>query len=74
MSVESTSEVMTKYFNSEHSDLSMMADDVFFTDMATGQEHHVPTAYCRCLITSITSPLMLQGKPRTRSSLTVKPS
>jgi len=30
---------MTKYFNSEHSDASMLADDVVFTVMGTGQEH-----------------------------------
>ena len=39
MSVESTSEVMTKYFNSGHSDVSLMAEDVVFTVMSTGQEH-----------------------------------
>ncbi len=39
MSVDSTREVMMKYFNSEHSDVNMMADDVIFTIMATGQEH-----------------------------------
>ena len=42
MSVESTREVVTKYLNSKHSDVSMMADDVVFTHMATGQEHHGP--------------------------------
>jgi steroid delta-isomerase-like uncharacterized protein len=40
MSVESTRETMLRYFNSEHSDVSMMAEDVVFTIMATGQEHH----------------------------------
>ncbi len=40
MTVESTRETMTRYFDSEHSDVSMMADDVVFTIMATGQEHH----------------------------------
>jgi steroid delta-isomerase-like uncharacterized protein len=39
MSIESTRAVMTRYFASQHSDLSMMADDVVFTVMATGQEH-----------------------------------
>jgi len=39
MSAETTREVMTKYFNSEHSDASMLADDVVFTIMGTGQEH-----------------------------------
>jgi steroid delta-isomerase-like uncharacterized protein len=33
---------MTQYFNSGHSDVSMMADDVVFTVMATGQEHKTP--------------------------------
>ena len=31
---------MLRYFNSEHGDVSMMADDVVFTIMATGQENH----------------------------------
>jgi steroid delta-isomerase-like uncharacterized protein len=42
MSIESTRETMLRYFNSEHSDVSMMASDVVFTIMATGQEHHTP--------------------------------
>jgi steroid delta-isomerase-like uncharacterized protein len=42
MSVESTRQTMTRYFDSEHSDLSMMADDVVFTHMATGDEHRGP--------------------------------
>ena len=40
MSVESTRETMQRYFNSEHGDASMMAEDVVFTVMATGQEDH----------------------------------
>jgi steroid delta-isomerase-like uncharacterized protein len=39
MTVERTREVMTKYLDSQHSDLSMMAQDVVFTNMATGEEH-----------------------------------
>ncbi len=39
MSIESTRAVMTEYFDSNHSDVSMMADDVLFTNMATGEEH-----------------------------------
>lgn len=39
MSVERTQQVMTQYFDSNHSDVSMMAEDVVFTVMATGQEH-----------------------------------
>ena len=40
MSVENTREVMTKYFNSKHADVSMMSKDVVFTIMPTAQEHH----------------------------------
>lgn len=39
MTVERTREVMTKYLDSQHGDLSMMAEDVVFTNMATGEEH-----------------------------------
>ena len=39
MSSESTRAVIKRYIESNHSDLSMMADDVVFTDMNTGQEH-----------------------------------
>ncbi len=38
MSVESTKETLLKYFSSEHGDVSMMAEDVVFTVMATGEE------------------------------------
>jgi steroid delta-isomerase-like uncharacterized protein len=39
MSVESTRKIITRYIDSGHSDVSMMADDVVFTVMATGQEN-----------------------------------
>ena len=39
MSIESTREAVTRYVDSNHSDLSMMAPDVVFTNMATGDEH-----------------------------------
>ena len=39
MTVERTREVMTRYLDSQHADLSMMAEDVVFTNMATGEEH-----------------------------------
>ena len=42
MSIESTRETMLRYINSEHGDVSMMANDVIFTIMATGQQHHTP--------------------------------
>ena len=44
MSIESTRQTMLQYFNSDHSDISMMAGDVVFTIMATGQEHQGPEA------------------------------
>ncbi len=44
MSIESTRETMRRYFNSEHGDTSMIAEEVVFTIMATGQEHHGPDA------------------------------
>jgi len=40
MSIESTRQTLQRYINSEHSDVSMMAEDVVFTIMATGQENH----------------------------------
>lgn len=40
MSVEKTREVITKYFDSKHSDVTVLADDVVFTTMATGEEHY----------------------------------
>jgi steroid delta-isomerase-like uncharacterized protein len=35
---------MRQYWDSEHSDVSMMADDVIFTMMATGEETQGPEA------------------------------
>jgi steroid delta-isomerase-like uncharacterized protein len=49
MSIENTRKVMTKYFDSEHSDVSMMAEDVVFTNMATGQEHKTPAGVLQML-------------------------
>lgn len=42
MSIESTNRVIRKYWDSEHSDVSMMAPDVVFTIMADGREAHGP--------------------------------
>lgn len=38
MSIESTREVMERFFNAKHGDVSMLAEDVVFTLMASGQE------------------------------------
>jgi len=42
MTLESTQHIMEKYWNSEHSDLNLLADDVVFTMMATGEETRTP--------------------------------
>ena len=39
MSVQRTRDAVERYLNSAHSDLSMMAEDVVFTTMASGDEH-----------------------------------
>jgi steroid delta-isomerase-like uncharacterized protein len=39
MSLEGTRKAVQRYIDSGHTDLSMMADDVVFTNMATGDEH-----------------------------------
>ncbi len=39
MSVESTRKAVERYIQSDHTDLSMMAANVVFTNMATGAEH-----------------------------------
>jgi steroid delta-isomerase-like uncharacterized protein len=42
MSVESTKAAISKYIDSKHTDISMMADDVVFSNMATMDEHKGP--------------------------------
>jgi len=49
MSVESTRKAMTRYIESQHADLSMMADGVVFTNMTTGDEHQGVEAVCEML-------------------------
>ena len=49
MFIEGTEKVMRKYWDSQHSDVSMMAKDVVFTQMATGQESHGPEAVLQLL-------------------------
>jgi len=49
MTIESTRKSMTQYFDSEHSDVSVMAEDVIFTIMATGQEHRGPESVLQML-------------------------
>jgi steroid delta-isomerase-like uncharacterized protein len=44
MSVQRTNEIMRQYWDSQHTDVSMMADDVVFTMMATGEETRGPEA------------------------------
>ena len=49
MSVASTKAAVQKYIDSKHNDLSMMADDVVFTNMATGDKHHGPEGVSQML-------------------------
>ena len=42
MSVDETREVIGRYAAAQHADVSMMAPDVVFRIMATGQEHRTP--------------------------------
>jgi steroid delta-isomerase-like uncharacterized protein len=42
MSVDETREVIERYIASGHSDVSMLADDVVFRVMASGDEHRTP--------------------------------
>jgi len=44
MSTENTRDVMERYLDAEHTDTSMLADDVEFTIMATGEKQHGPDA------------------------------
>ena len=49
MSVETTQKIINKYLHSNHTDLSMMAADVEFTNMATGDKHSGPEAVSQML-------------------------
>ena len=49
MSAESTRQVMMRYFDAVHDDVSMMAPDVVFRIMATGQEHRGPEGVAQML-------------------------
>jgi steroid delta-isomerase-like uncharacterized protein len=49
MTVEETRNVMERYLRSGHSDLEIMAPDVCFTVMATGQEFRGPDAVAAML-------------------------
>lgn len=49
MSITSTRKTMMKYFDAEHGDVSMMADDIVFTMMSTGEETVGPEAVLQML-------------------------
>lgn len=49
MLIETNREIITRYLNSNHSDVSMMAEDVVFTNMATGEKHTGPEAVSQML-------------------------
>ena len=42
MSIERSQKVIEAYFAADHGDTSMLADDIVFTDMASGSESHGP--------------------------------
>jgi len=42
MSAEATREVVQRYLDADHGDVSMLSPDVVFRVMATGQEHRGP--------------------------------
>lgn len=44
MSIESTQKVISRYLEADHSDTGVLADNVVFTIMGTGEEHHGPEA------------------------------
>ena len=44
MSADSTKQVISKYIDSNHSDSSVLADEVLFKLMATGEEYRGPKA------------------------------
>jgi steroid delta-isomerase-like uncharacterized protein len=49
MSIETNRKIISGYLDSNHSDLSMMAEDVVFTNMATGEKHSGPEAISQML-------------------------
>jgi len=49
VTIDRTREVMSRYWESDHQDVSVMADDVVFSHMATGDEHRGPEAVGRML-------------------------
>lgn len=49
MSVEETRDVIERYFAADHGDVNVMADDVVFRVMATGDDHHGPEDITRML-------------------------
>ena len=49
MSIDRTRKIIETYAASEHSDVSMMAPDVVFRVMATGQEHRTPAGVAQML-------------------------
>jgi hypothetical protein len=65
MSIAETTAVMDRYLSAGHSDVSVMAPDVVFTVMATGQESRGPRPSRACSGTSTTWPSKRRRNPRT---------
>ena len=49
MSIEKTKEIVSKYIDSKHTDTNMMASDVVFTNMATGEKYQGPESVTNML-------------------------
>lgn len=49
MSAEETKQVIMQYLDSKHSDISVLADDVVFIDMSSGERHQGPKAVAQML-------------------------
>jgi len=64
MSIETTRTVMNRYWSAEHGDISMLADDVVFTLMPTGQESHGPEAVLNTLDAFYQSAFDASAEPR----------
>jgi steroid delta-isomerase-like uncharacterized protein len=49
MSIKTNRNIINKYLDSNHTDLSMMAEDVVFINMASGEKHRGPEAVSQML-------------------------
>ncbi len=72
MSVQSTRDVLMRYFDAASGDTSMLADDVVYRVMGTGQEAHTPQGVVEFLHFMYMLPLKRPPAPEAWSSMMVK--